>query len=141
MANSRTLGRATEHDAWSVDHLRDRTSVLVATEPVVRLESGAVAPRISTIDARRPVHRATQKQTQGVTYVPGLICHPCSRPHAGVSRRLAGRSGLQPINNIVVGFEVEVPKSSLRNVLSFSCKCGRCNHDGLIRAELVLHAQ
>jgi urease accessory protein UreH len=52
------IGWHQEDDAWRAGHLRDRTSAVVETELVVRLESGAVAPRITTIDARNTALRA-----------------------------------------------------------------------------------
>jgi hypothetical protein len=68
--------------------MRNRTSALVRTERIVRLESGADAPRIWTISLRKIHRRAgTRHPSEGVTYVPGLFCHPRSRPHAGVGRR------------------------------------------------------
>jgi hypothetical protein len=63
-------------------HLRDRTSFPVSTASIVRPESGADAPRVRTFRVRRFGRRAVERRPQGVTYVPGLICHPCSRPHA-----------------------------------------------------------
>jgi hypothetical protein len=58
-----------------------RQSVSCEIEPV------ADAPRIYTLRAPKSILRIVERQTQGVTYVPGLICHPCSRPHGEVSRR------------------------------------------------------
>jgi hypothetical protein len=53
----------------------------------VRLEWGADAPRNQAIQARKRRRRGVGKQTQGVTYVPGLICHPCSRSDGEVGLR------------------------------------------------------
>ena len=55
--------------------------------PFVRLEWSADAPRIKTVGARKVDSCANIQQSPGVTYVPGLICHPCSRPDAKVRRR------------------------------------------------------
>lgn len=58
----------------------------------LRLEPGIAAPRICPISAPKTRPRGIRTQTQGVTYVPGLICHPCSRPHGEVRRLVASHS-------------------------------------------------
>jgi hypothetical protein len=52
------IGSHEEYGAWRAAHLRDRTSILVETEILMRPESGVVAPRLTTLDAQNAASRA-----------------------------------------------------------------------------------
>jgi len=73
-----------EYGPSQVDSLRDRIWASYRQGVFVRFEWSADAPQNRAIRARSTAREVYRGRPPGVTYVPGLICHPCSRPHARV---------------------------------------------------------
>ena len=87
MANTPRLCWQSKHGASQVVLLRDRISI----HRVDRVDSCELNERLTLCVIWRSELQNTPSVAQegypDVTYVPGLICHPCSRPHGGVRRR------------------------------------------------------
>ena len=89
MADAQHLYCLRKDDTSQVVPVRDRASThRIDTVCSCELNGRLSLSRIRQISARKPVS-ATPQRSPGVTYIPGLFCHPCSRPQARVIRRRA----------------------------------------------------
>jgi len=87
MADAQPLYCLRKDDPSQVVPVRDRTSAH-RIDTVCSCElNGRLSLRVFGRSAHESPVSATPQPSPGVTYVPGLFCHPCSRPHARVSRR------------------------------------------------------
>ena len=93
MADAQHLYCPRKDHASQVVPVRNRTSAH-RIDTVCSCElNGRLSLRVFGRSPHESPVSAIPQQSPGVTYVPGLFCHPCSRPHAGVRPPAKLRAG------------------------------------------------
>ena len=101
MADVQRLYCLRKDDASQVVLLRDRTSIHRGDRVYSCELNERLMLRVLDDQSSKTTPSVSQRGYPGVTYVPGLICHPCSRPHARVRRPFTGNClPPQPIDSM-----------------------------------------